>query len=63
MENSTELFLTERELANRWKLDHKTLRNWRCQKRGPNFLRIGVNIRYSIGEILRIEDESLQGVA
>jgi|TARA_B110000977_G_C11000851_1_gene463756 hypothetical protein len=55
-------FYTEKELGRRWKLDPRTLRNWRCQGRGPSWLRIGVNIRYAKNEILRIERESVKVV-
>jgi hypothetical protein len=58
---SDEEVYTEKELSQRWKFDPKTLRNWRCQGRGPRYFKIGVNIRYPIREILRIEDESLRG--
>jgi hypothetical protein len=58
---SSEL-LTEKELGKRWKLDPKTLRNWRCQGRGPNYLKIaGANVRYALDEIVRHEQQSIHG--
>tara|TARA_R110002073_G_scaffold292707_2_gene457989 strand:- start:16 stop:258 length:243 start_codon:yes stop_codon:yes gene_type:complete len=55
-------YYTERELSHRWKLDPKTLRNWRCQGRGPRFIKIGVNVRYPASEILRHENIPCSGV-
>lgn len=49
------IFLTEKELGSRWKIDSKTIRNWRCQKRGPSYIKLGFNIRYSLSEIERYE--------
>ena len=51
---------TEKELSRRWKLDPRTLRNWRCQGRGPSYFKIGVNVRYPLKEIVRFEQDSLQ---
>ena len=56
-----ELYLTERELGARWKIGHKTLRNWRCQGRGPNYAKIGVSVRYPLSEIERLEEQALNG--
>ena len=56
--------LTEKELGQRWKLDPKTLRNWRSQGRGPSYLKIaGSSVRYPLLEIERHEQDAVHGVA
>ena len=62
-DKSNHAVLTEKELGARWKIDPRTLRNWRCQGTGPRYLKIGSNIRYQLTEGLRIEAHSLQGAA
>jgi hypothetical protein len=52
-------FLTGIELANRWKLEANTLRNWRSKGWGPKFSRIGRNVRYPIDAVLSFEQDSL----
>ena len=61
IENFSAEIFTEKELSRRWKLDPKTLRNWRCQGRGPGYFKIGVSVRYPTSEILRVEEESKMG--
>lgn len=53
-----EIFLTENELAARWKRRAKTLRNWRSAGLGPAYHRLGRHIRYSLTTVLRYEEEA-----
>ncbi|WAB84966.1 helix-turn-helix domain-containing protein [Microcella daejeonensis] len=39
-------YLTEKEAAARFQLNPKTLRRWRADGTGPNFLRLGAAVRY-----------------
>lgn len=52
---------TEKELSRRWKIDPRTLRNWRCQGRGLGYYKIGASVRYPISEILKFEREAETG--
>ncbi|MGE0502082.1 MAG: helix-turn-helix transcriptional regulator [Rhizobiaceae bacterium] len=54
---SAPLFLTERELAQRWALSAKTLRNWRVSGLGPPFVKIGGAVRYSLDAVEAFESE------
>ena len=41
-------FFTTEELAKRWGLTPATLRNWRTQKKGPAFVKLGgTSVRYA----------------
>lgn len=55
--------LTEKELAERWKIKPETLRNWRAQKKGiPYFGLMGdikPRIRYRIQDIEKYESENV----
>lgn len=35
------VLLTPQEVANRWRVDVKTLSNWRVKGRGPQFVKLG----------------------
>lgn len=48
-------FLTEADLAARWRMARGTLRNQRSQKRGAGFVKIGGAVRYPMSEVLRHE--------
>ena len=54
-------FLTQRELASRWRLSERTLEKWRQQRRGPAHLHIGGRVRYAADEIAQFETENLRG--
>ena len=41
-------FLTPEDLAKRWQISIGTISNWRTNKRGPEFIRIGGLVRYSV---------------
>lgn len=40
------LYLTSKELAQRWRLSEQTLANWRHARRGPPYIRIGSRVLY-----------------
>lgn len=50
-----ETFLTEAELATRWRMARGTLRNQRSQGRGVGFVKLGHAVRYPLSEVLRHE--------
>jgi hypothetical protein len=48
--------LTEKELAARWGYSPNTLRKWRVEGRGPDFIKlIGRGIRYDLDVIKALE--------
>ena len=55
-------FYTEKELAARWELQPKTLREWRNRKDGdyPTFIKIGGAVRYPVAEVERYEKDRAQ---
>jgi hypothetical protein len=56
-------YLTARELAERWKIHHRTLSNWRLTDRGPNFLKFGSrNIRYTLEAVEAYESSHFESV-
>lgn len=62
-ERQNRTLLTEADLADRWHISPKTLRNQRVQGEGPCFIRIGRLIRYPLGEILKIEADLRQSTS
>jgi len=44
--NTTQRLLNEREVASSCSISVLTLRKWRGQKRGPQFVKIGALVRY-----------------
>lgn len=43
--------LTDRDLAERFKISPVTLRNWRVLGKGPRFIKVGQTVRYPLHEI------------
>ena len=52
---ASETFLTEEELAARWNLSAKTLRNSRVAGRLLGFVKIGRSVRYRLPEVIAYE--------
>jgi hypothetical protein len=50
---------TQKELARRWTLSHRTLERWRSERKGPAFMRIGGRIIYRLDDVTRYERENL----
>lgn len=53
------LGLLEHELAQRWRVDKKSLQRWRQEGTGPKFVRISRKIVYPFSEIERYESDRL----
>jgi len=51
---------TQKELARRWTLSHRTLERWRWEGKGPAFMKIGGRVVYRLEDILNHEKEQLQ---
>lgn len=54
-EPTQERLLTPQEVAERWALSEDTLRRWRSEGCGPNYVRLGGRIRYRLAEVMRYE--------
>lgn len=52
--------LRQRQLARRWGVSEQTLANWRWQRIGPSYLKIGGRILYRLEDIEQFETENLK---
>jgi predicted DNA-binding transcriptional regulator AlpA len=50
-----ERYFTEAELAARYGLARKTLRNWRAEGRGPRWVKVGARPLYPASEVAKWE--------
>jgi predicted site-specific integrase-resolvase len=50
-----DVLLTQEDVAQRWKLNARTLERWRWQGTGPRFVRIGGAIRYRVKDLEEYE--------
>ena len=50
---------TQKELARRWTLSHRTLERWRWSGQGPAYMKIGGRIVYRLDDVLAFEKERL----
>lgn len=55
MRNDEPKFLTQRDVAVRWKLSIRTLEGWRYKGVGPTYTKIRGRVLYSIEAIERFE--------
>lgn len=51
------IFLTPEALADRWSLPLCTLEQWRWTGKGPQFVKIGKRVRYTLKDIENFEDQ------
>lgn len=56
----SEQFLSEVELAARWGMSSKTLARWRCDRRGPPYVKLGKTVRYAMSDVLEFERNGLR---
>ncbi|QCW28559.1 helix-turn-helix domain-containing protein [Lysobacter enzymogenes] len=47
--------LRSSELADRWQLTECTVRKWRSNNLGPEYIKVGGSIRYRLDDVLRYE--------
>jgi predicted site-specific integrase-resolvase len=52
--------LSEKLLARRWGVSHRTLERWRHDARGPAFLKVGGRVIYRIQDIQAYEAKQLR---
>ena len=55
--------LSEKLLARRWELSHRTLERWRHNEHGPSFLKIGRRILYRFSDIEAFETGQFHALA
>ena len=55
-------FLTQVELAARWRISPRTLERWRWAGDGPRFIKIGGLVRYRLEDIEGFEAEQLRQI-
>ena len=51
------VFLTEKELATRWNLAPKTLRQWRWDQKGPKYFKMSGRVSYRSDDIEKYEED------
>lgn len=49
-------FMTERELASRWRIFARTLQRWRAERYGPSHVLIGGSVRYRMADVHAFEE-------
>jgi len=54
---NSNVYLTTKELSQRWKVNPNTIEHWRISGFGPEFVRIGRKILYSLESILEFENQ------
>ena len=57
MSASESKFLTEKRLAIRWCVSERSLQKWRLEGCGPEYVKIGAAVRYSVAVIEKYEDD------
>ncbi len=55
-------YLTQVELAVRWRISPRTLERWRWAGEGPRFIKIGGLVRYRLEDIEGFEAEQLRQI-
>jgi predicted site-specific integrase-resolvase len=53
-----EQYLSEKCLAKKWGISHRTLQRWRWLNVGPAYIRIGGRVRYTQENIKSFEEEN-----
>lgn len=55
--------LTEADLATRWCMSPKTLQSWRTKQIGPEYLKFGKHVRYTLKAVSEYENQIRTNVA
>ena len=54
--------ISQNELAKRWQISEATLERWYSQRKGPQFLRLGGQVRYRLADVEAYELEKVEVV-
>ena len=66
MEQDRESFISEKEVSKLLRIGRQTLANWRCQQKGPSYVKSRRLVRYAISGVLaymearKMEEERLR---
>lgn len=55
--------LTQAALAKRWKVSPRTLERWRWLGRGPQYMKVGGQVRYRIADVAAYEAAQLRATS
>ncbi len=55
-----EIFLSQKDLARRWGISHRTLERWRWLGTGPLFLKVGARVAYRLRDVEAYEATRLR---
>ena len=53
-------FLNQEELACRWRVSPRTLESWRWRYKGPDYVKLGGQVRYRLADIVEFERDSVR---
>lgn len=56
----SKICFTQKELARRWTISHRTLERWRGTGDGPAFMKIGGRVVYRLEDIIAFEQSGLR---
>lgn len=54
------VWMTPRDIADRYGVSLRTVEDWRYHRRGPRFAYIGRAARYRLDDVLSYEDDALK---
>ncbi|WP_245853250.1 helix-turn-helix transcriptional regulator [Maliponia aquimaris] len=55
--------MTQKELADRWTISHRTLERWRWAGEGPAYMKLGGRVVYRVSDIEAFEQEVIHSTA
>ena len=55
--------ISQNELAQRWQISEATLERWRSQRKGPQYLKLGGQVRCRLADVEAYELEKLEVVS
>lgn len=55
--NNNPTFLTPDALATRWSINTNTLSQWRWNGKGPQYLKIGRRVLYTLEDVISFEEQ------
>lgn len=55
--------MTQKELADRWTISHRTLERWRWAGEGPVYMKLGGRVVYRVSDIEAFEKAVIQSTA
>jgi predicted DNA-binding transcriptional regulator AlpA len=59
MSSNTTIFLTDKQLAERWHMHRQTLIRWRTKGTGPKFFKINNQVRYKLSDVEAFEESTI----